>query len=146
MDLTQAKLTRTEWTSIEILVQEDELFVLKMINEGCSNVNIRTNRHLSLIQYIKLDKTASNETCLYEKYFQSGITEMVNKYNTLSCTTGFTVPTTLAKDIKALKHFFSESLEKNKLQKTKDVVYDKEKGVVQSIPALFFNLQNRFFS
>lgn len=41
------------------------------------------------------------------------------------------------KDIKALKHFFSESLEKNKLQKTKDVVYDKEKGIVQSIPALF---------
>jgi hypothetical protein len=50
------------------------------------------------------------------------------------------------KDIKALKHFFSECLEKNKLQKTKDVVYDKEKGVVQSIPALFFNLQNRAFT
>jgi len=50
------------------------------------------------------------------------------------------------KDVKALKHFFSESLEKSKLQKTKDVVYDKEKGVVQSIPALFFNLTNRAFT
>ena len=50
------------------------------------------------------------------------------------------------KDIKALKHFFSESLEKNKLQKTKDVVYDKEKGVIQSIPALFFNVTNRAFT
>ena len=29
------------------------------------------------------------------------------------------------KDVKALKHFFSESLEKKKLQKKKDVVYDK---------------------
>jgi len=50
------------------------------------------------------------------------------------------------KDVKTLKHFFSESLEKSKLQKTKDVVYDKEKGVVQSIPALFFNLTNRAFT
>jgi hypothetical protein len=50
------------------------------------------------------------------------------------------------KDVKALKHFFTDSLEKNKLQKTKDVVYDKEKGVVQSIPALFFNLTNRAFT
>lgn len=50
------------------------------------------------------------------------------------------------KDIKALKHFFSESLEKNKLQKTKDVVYDKEKGIIQSIPALFFNVTNRAFT
>jgi hypothetical protein len=50
------------------------------------------------------------------------------------------------KDVKALKHFFSESLEKNKLQKTKDVVYDKEKGVIQSIPSLFFNVSNRAFT
>jgi hypothetical protein len=50
------------------------------------------------------------------------------------------------KDIKTLKHFFSEALNKNKLQKTKDVVYDKEKGVIQSIPALFFNVGNRAFT
>ena len=50
------------------------------------------------------------------------------------------------KDIKTLKHFFSEALNKNKLQKTKDVIYDKEKGVVQSIPALFFNVGNRLFT
>jgi len=50
------------------------------------------------------------------------------------------------KDIKTLKHFFSEALNKNKLQKTKDVVYDKEKGIIQSIPALFFNVGNRAFT
>lgn len=50
------------------------------------------------------------------------------------------------KDIKGLKHFFTDSLEKNKLQKTKDVVYDKEKGVIQSIPSLFFNIQQRAFT
>ena len=50
------------------------------------------------------------------------------------------------KDVKALKHFFTDSLEKNKLQKTKDVSYDKEKGIIQSIPSLFFNVQQRAFT
>jgi hypothetical protein len=50
------------------------------------------------------------------------------------------------KDIKCLKMFFSESLDKGKLQKTKDVIYDKDKGVITSIPALFFNITNRMFT
>jgi hypothetical protein len=50
------------------------------------------------------------------------------------------------KDVKGLKHFFTDCLEKNKLQKTKEVAYDKDKGIIQSIPALFFNLQQRAFT
>ena len=50
------------------------------------------------------------------------------------------------KDIKSLKTFFSECLEKSKLQKTKDVVYNKETGEITSIPALFFNVANRSFT
>jgi hypothetical protein len=43
------------------------------------------------------------------------------------------------KDIKSLKQFFIESLDKNKLQKTKDVNYDKEVREIISIPSLHFN-------
>jgi hypothetical protein len=50
------------------------------------------------------------------------------------------------KDVKSLKLFFIDSLNKSKLQKTKDVVYDKEKGVIQSIPALHFHTTNRTFT
>ena len=50
------------------------------------------------------------------------------------------------KDIKSLKSFFIDCLEKNKLQKTKDVNYDKEKRDIISIPALFFNVSNRNFT
>jgi len=50
------------------------------------------------------------------------------------------------KDVKVLKHYFTEALEKNKLQKTKEVTYDKEKGTIQSIPSLFFNVQQRTFT
>jgi len=50
------------------------------------------------------------------------------------------------KDIKNLKMFFIDCLDKSKLQKTKDVVYDKDKGVIVSIPALHFNNTNRAFT
>jgi len=50
------------------------------------------------------------------------------------------------KDIKSLKLFFNDSLDKNKLQKTKEIVYDKEKGTITSVPGLFFNSTNRAFT
>ena len=50
------------------------------------------------------------------------------------------------KDIKNMKSFFIECLEKLKLQKTKDVVYDKETREVTSIPALHFNINTHNFT
>lgn len=50
------------------------------------------------------------------------------------------------KEIKALKTFFCEALDNNKLQKTKDVVYDKDKGILTSIPALCFNVEHKKFT
>jgi hypothetical protein len=50
------------------------------------------------------------------------------------------------KEIKLLKAFFLDCLEKNKLQKTKDVIYDKEKREITSIPALHFNTISHNFT
>jgi hypothetical protein len=50
------------------------------------------------------------------------------------------------KDIKSLKMFFSSCLDNNKLQKTKDVIYDKLSQEINAIPALYFNQQNRNFT
>lgn len=50
------------------------------------------------------------------------------------------------KDIKSLKMFFNDCLNNSKLNKTKDIIYDKEKGVVTGIPSLFFNSTNRVFT
>jgi predicted thioredoxin/glutaredoxin len=50
------------------------------------------------------------------------------------------------KDIKSLKSFFIDCLEKNKLQKTKEVNYDKEKREIISIPSLFFNTTTRNYT
>jgi hypothetical protein len=50
------------------------------------------------------------------------------------------------KDIKLLKSFFNDCLEKNKLQKTKDINYDKDNRIIVNIPSLAFNNINHNFT
>lgn len=50
------------------------------------------------------------------------------------------------KEIKNLKVFFSGSLTKGKLNRAKDVVYDREEREVKSIPALHFNVDTKAFT
>lgn len=49
-------------------------------------------------------------------------------------------------EIIQLKTFFSESLEKKKLQKTKEVIYDKLTQEVKDVPGLFYNQSNHSFT
>lgn len=50
------------------------------------------------------------------------------------------------KDIKSLKSFFVECLEKGKLQRTKDIQYNRDTQDIVSIPALQFNTNTRNFT
>ena len=50
------------------------------------------------------------------------------------------------KTVKTLKTFFIDCLEKNKLLKTKEVLYDKEKGEITNIPTLTINNQTKNFT
>lgn len=51
-----------------------------------------------------------------------------------------------AKEVQNLKIFFIECLEKSKLQKVKDVIYNKDTREITSIPSLFFNNENKNFT
>ena len=50
------------------------------------------------------------------------------------------------KEIKSLKAFFKSCLDKNKLNKSKDVVYNKEQRFIISVPALHFNQVTKNFT
>ena len=50
------------------------------------------------------------------------------------------------KEIKNLKVFFVDCLDKSKLQKTKDVIYNKDTREITSIPALHFNTDKHHFT
>jgi hypothetical protein len=45
-----------------------------------------------------------------------------------------------------LTKFFKDSLERKKLQRVKDVVYDKITGIIKDIPALTYTKSNKHFS
>ena len=78
--------------------------------------------------WIKLDKTVRNQL----------LQEFADKYgkeHSLS-----------SKDLKLLKTFFKICLDKNKLNKSKDVAYNRENRVITSIPALHFNQVTKNFT
>ena len=50
------------------------------------------------------------------------------------------------KDVKLLKQFFTQCLEDNKLQKTKDVQYNKETGEISCVTQLVFNKITKKFT
>ena len=53
MDLTQRKLNKSEWTSIEVPCSQNEIEVLNLIIKGYSDVNIRLNNKL-VFNHLKL--------------------------------------------------------------------------------------------
>jgi hypothetical protein len=50
------------------------------------------------------------------------------------------------KEIKNLKVFFAMALDKGKLNRAKDVIYDREVREVKSVPALHFNNDSKAFT
>jgi hypothetical protein len=92
------------------------------------NILEREKQHNKNETWIKLDKTVK-----IQKLHQYA--EKYGKDHNLP-----------VKDIKSLKAFFIDCLEKNKLNKTKEVIYNKETKDITSVPALHFNQTNRAFT
>ena len=53
------------------------------------------------------------------------------------------LPAELTKD---LRKYFTECLDRKRLQNSKDVIYDKNTGKITSIPSLIFNKKNNRFT
>ena len=125
MDLSQNKLTKTEWNSIEMPVSDAEKTILKLIDDGANDVNIRNNNHTSMIQYMKLEKTSFNESYLYDKYFKTTVENMVQKYKTA---TGifepFDVPQITTKNLKMVKKADIIRIENMQVESTRDQIFE----------------------
>lgn len=80
MDLTQTKLSKTEWNNTEVPVGADELRVLNLIRDGFHDVNVKSNINLSMFQVVKIDTTPENEIYLYTKYFEKDVCSIIRKY------------------------------------------------------------------
>ena len=80
MDLTQNKLTKSEWETIEVPISDSEKQIVTMMIDGYKNVNIRFNESKSLFSHIKMEKTLEIEYFLYKKYFEDEVLTMMKKY------------------------------------------------------------------
>lgn len=100
----------------------------EMTSQNIDSILEKEKQSNKIDNWNKLDKTAKIQKL-------HGFAERYGKDN------GYPV-----KDIKSLKLFFLDCLEKNKLQKTKELVYDKESGNISSIPSLHFNNDTHNFT
>ena len=80
MDLSQRKLNKSEWDSIENPVSPDEKYILQLIINGSNNVNNKINKILSLISFLKIEYTEKMEDYLFNKYFRTIIENLKKKY------------------------------------------------------------------
>lgn len=80
MDLTQSKLSKREWETIEIPVSPDEKQILSMIIKGFHDVNIRYNETHSLYSHIKIEPSPEMDYFLFKKYFEDSVVGIISKY------------------------------------------------------------------
>jgi hypothetical protein len=81
MDLTQNRLSKSEWESIEIPISSGEIEIINIIMKGFSDVNIKYNKNNSIFTFLKIDYSVSMEDHIYNKYFQDIVKAMIKKYN-----------------------------------------------------------------
>ena len=80
MDLTQTKLTRSEWNSIEIPTSKKELDIIQMICKGYGNVNITQNNTQSLLHYLKITPSDVIHDYVFCTYLQKTLQDLDKKH------------------------------------------------------------------
>ena len=124
MDLTQSKLTKKEWETIESSISSDERKILKMIISGYDDVNIHSNNNLSMYSFVKIDITPETEMYLYQKYFSETIKTIILKYN--SEISNLLIPSIEGLSIKRLKSADTIRLQnlENNIQQNKQHIFE----------------------
>lgn len=81
MNLNQVKLTKSEWNSTEIPVEEEEQEILNLIIKGFEDPDYIYNKNNSMINFIKIPYNENVENYLYKEYFKEIIDKLCKKYD-----------------------------------------------------------------
>ena len=76
MDLTQSKLSKSEWMSIEVSVPDEEKKVLQLIVDGYTNPNITVNDTTTLLTILKIDESPEMMFYLYHHFFDTVVQQI----------------------------------------------------------------------
>ena len=77
MDLTQRKLTRDEWNSIEKPISTSELSVIRLIQDGYINTSIKRNATPTIIHHLKVVDNDDIDCFIFTHYIQSDMSKIV---------------------------------------------------------------------
>lgn len=82
MNLTQQKLTKSEWEFLELPVNKKELYILKFINKSYFNTHSTENPNLSLIGYLKINVEDYEDfhKYFYNKYYEEPIHRIIKEH------------------------------------------------------------------
>ena len=80
MDFTQRKLTKAEWDSIEVPLAPAEQYICDLITKGFHDVNLTQNRTKTLLQFMKIAFTPAIDQYLYDQYFRTTVSDLLDKY------------------------------------------------------------------
>jgi hypothetical protein len=78
--LTQTKLSRAEWKSIEEPISSQEKIIVSLINSGYLDVNTRINGTLTMTTFCKMDQSSEMDLYLYQRFLKPEIQAMFEKY------------------------------------------------------------------
>lgn len=126
MDLKQTKLTRNEWESIEVPISQEEREIVKMIHDGYFHLDIKINKTMSMISFLKMENSKELDTHLYVKYFEPVIQKTIQKYGSVVLKdTTLTPPPTIKTiyKIKSIDNVRLQNLESN-IDKNREIIYE----------------------
>lgn len=81
MDLTQKKLSKSEWLNVEVPFPDKEKAILKLIIDGYSNTRAYINETRSMHSTMKLENNIVGlDEYIYKEYFEKKIKNMITKF------------------------------------------------------------------
>ena len=151
MDLSQTKLTKAEWQSIETPVSDDEKKILVLIQGGYKDINIKYNEQSSLLSTMKMEYNIENEKFLYTKYFEKEIITLSHLCSSIILPiVKKSIKSPKQMDIIRLNHIdknigrlYNTTFEANQLKFCKDVLKDLKKTTTKQCFALYTLIQMR---
>lgn len=123
MDLTQNKLSRSEWESIEVPSSSEEKAILKMMIDGFHHIDIHTNKNQSLFSFTKIERTDEIEMLLFERYFKETMDKSIKKYGKSITLKTNTMQGTPIKKMKSADMIRINNLETN-IKENKQHIYE----------------------
>lgn len=83
MNLTQQKLTKSEWEFLELPVNKKEQYILKFIHKAYFNTTLTENPNNSLLSYLKINVEDYEDfhKYFYNKYYEETIHKIVKDNN-----------------------------------------------------------------